>query len=1165
MMRKILLLLFLWVVLLLVGFSLLVSTQQGLTATIYLARHLIPGQLIIKNAQGKLFGKLEITDLNYTHQNTQLKLHKLELDWHPSDLLKNQLNIEQLNIKKLQLHLTSSDQPITFDWIGIHLPIDIILNHLTVTNLAILQTDHAPFIIDNLSCQGKVVRNIVYLTELNAETKHYKLITKGYTGLSFPFKHHITGSFIANNQQNFLTLNYFVKGDIKHSFASIQSLAPFSGYINIASQDLPNAGPVHVIGNWKNITLPMDKNNHISSTEGQLALTGALKDFKLVLNTDISGTLIPDTKIKLLAIGNIMQNIASQFNIQTLSGQIKGQAHANWQPHFSWDFNLNANHLNPALKWNSWAGQINFAANGHSIQQGESTDAYFALTNLTGILNNIALNGKAIVQHENTGWIINNAYFTSGNNLVQINGRIDKVSALQWNIRLLDLKELTKAISGNIITQGSFTGTRKDPRINSHILINNFQYKNSLISNLKANINFNLTGYSLIQLLGQNIQINTQKINQININAQGTLAAHNIAATIQNQQQNLTIRAFGNYLTKQNQWHINGQQFTLNSTLFGNWHLNNPINLTIGKNIRLSNFCWQSAQSAICAQGGFQQKDNWNIYLTLKHINTGMLKAFLPDTINTSSDINGLININRQHNAIAKGVFDLEFTQAMLSYQSEQKKEELQFENSYIKGSIDKTGLSSQIYIKDKQHQLPISGKINLPGFNGTELPNQNTKLSGKLTALWPSLKFLNALIPNVSNINGQINANVNLAGTIGNPKLNGLISLSRGTFDIDKLKLNIHNIIINILFDNSDKVNITGRANSGNSVLFLNGYTNLSSHFSPIVVKFTGNRVIAYNTEEYKVFINPNITLTYEAPKLSLSGDILIPEAHVTPKDFTTTVELPDNVVLLGKNEQSTPFPLYYNFKINLGNDVDFKYAGLTTQLIGSVTLNKEPEQIITAIGSLQAVKGYYSAYGQNLKIATGNLLFTGGSVTNPNLNILATKTINSNQANESINNINDKMTVGIRVTGAMNNPKISFYSAPKMPSANVLSYLLFGQDSNSLSDAKFQLLSQAASSMGSSGLGMIDTIKGQLKLSQLSVESAQVYNPQKQQVEQNTSFVLGKQLSKRLSINYSIGILVPINILRVKYILSKHFFLQSDASAYGSGADVIYSLQTN
>ncbi len=152
----------------------------------------------------------------------------------------------------------------------------------------------------------------------------------------------------------------------------------------------------------------------------------------------------------------------------------------------------------------------------------------------------------------------------------------------------------------------------------------------------------------------------------------------------------------------------------------------------------------------------------------------------------------------------------------------------------------------------------------------------------------------------------------------------------------------------------------------------------------------------------------------------------------------------------------------------------------------------------------------------------------------------------------------------MGINVSKSLLKPHIAFYSKPSgLSQTDILSYLVTGQAASQLSQSQGQLLFQAASSLGGEG-GTISKLKADLEHRlgiQVSVASDQYYNPSTQSVTQNTSLVLGKYLTPKLYVNYSIGVLEPINTLRMNYSLGRGWNAQTETNTIASGADLLYS----
>lgn len=1168
MMRKLFFTLFSLLIIFLLFIIFLCTTQAGLNTTIKLAQKLLPGKLSVEQAQGKILGNLTVANFYYKNKDTKITLNYLQFNWKPSALFKNKLDIQKLYVNRLYLQLPEDKNPKPIDWNNLHLPINTNIQDLTLYDFKFARGKNTPFTIQSADLQGHSKKDTVYVNRLHILTDNYEVNGKGYLSISTPFSSQFSGSAIYM-QENFkpIHLDYSLSGEINNANLHLKISNPFTAEIVAHLSDPFNDGLVDIKGHWDKILWPLDKKNSLTSEHGKINLVGTSKNYTLSLATDLSGTKIPNALIALRGQGNHEKIYLQQISISILHGLIEGSGLVNWTQALSWETNLRAEHLNPAAFYHCWPGDINFNLASHGTLNESQPDLYLAISQLNGSLNNLPLNGYATIEQKNNSWLIDQSLSATAENNIRINGHLDQNSSLQWNIQLFNLSRLTKLITGKINSQGTFTGSLEHPGANFNLQIDQFSMPNTAVNSLTAHGNINLQNNSTLLLNAKNIHVAGQTISQANVNAQGSLASHQALMQVFSSEGNIIVSANGKYNQKNKLWRGDLQQLTIDSTHLGIWRLNRPVDITAGKIIKVSPFCWASNRGSVCGQGNFNSANNWSAKLTLANLNLALIKDFLPKQYNLNSNINGNIDLATRKDGTAQGNFNLQLASVNFTYPVNEKPYTLQLTKSYIQGTLSKAGLQSKIFLQDNNHQLPISGTLNLPDYRGNSIPNGDTKITGSVLANWHTLNFLAPFITFADSVDGNANINLTLSGTLQQPLIAGEINISKAQMTIPQRGLNLTDITIKALFNKSNKIGLSGQLTSGKGVLNFTGESNLDWSFSPMTLKITGNNVTVYNYAGYTVYANPNLTLNYTEPKLDLTGSVFIPEAIIAPKDFSSTVELPANATIIDRDKQNINGGLetYFNVNVTLGDNIVVEYGGLHTYLGGSVTVNRAPEEVITATGKLNTTKGYYKAYGQELKIQVGDLLFTGGSVLNPGLNILAVKTIQADQFGDTYLNTSSTIIVGVRIIGSMLQPRISFYSVPTMPTATILSYLLFGQGSASLSDANFQALTQAASSMGVSGDGIMDSIKNQLKLTQFGVESGQVYNPQTQQLEQNTSLVLGKQLSKKLSVSYSIGILVPVNILRVRYILSKHWSAQSDASAYGSGADIIYTLQSN
>src|SRR5690606_27525042 len=111
------------------------------------------------------------------------------------------------------------------------------------------------------------------------------------------------------------------------------------------------------------------------------------------------------------------------------------------------------------------------------------------------------------------------------------------------------------------------------------------------------------------------------------------------------------------------------------------------------------------------------------------------------------------------------------------------------------------------------------------------------------------------------------------------------------------------------------------------------------------------------------------------------------------------------------------------------------------------------------TGSGELRVEEGTYEAYGQELEIRTGRLLFAGGAIARPGIDI------------EAVRRPAEDILVGARVRGTLSQPELSVFSEPPMPEQEQLSYLVLGRPLEGASASESSAMSQAAMALGLRG----------------------------------------------------------------------------------------------
>jgi len=220
---------------------------------------------------------------------------------------------------------------------------------------------------------------------------------------------------------------------------------------------------------------------------------------------------------------------------------------------------------------------------------------------------------------------------------------------------------------------------------------------------------------------------------------------------------------------------------------------------------------------------------------------------------------------------------------------------------------------------------------------------------------------------------------------------------------------------------------------------------------------------------------------------------------------------------------------------RLVLGDLVEVRAPGFRCKPKGNLLVVDEPGQPTRGTGDLTLHEGTYTAYGQDLSIEKGRLIFGGGPVTNPSLDIKAVRKVSSD------------IKAGFNITGTAEEPVLTVFSEPPMSQSDALSYVMFGKKFDS-SSKETSMAKETASQLAVQGSDVLAReLAGKIGLSDASVESKGGL--------QESSLFLGTYVSPQLYVSYGVGLFQPQRTFRVRYSLSKHWMLQAENSDVQTG----------
>jgi translocation and assembly module TamB len=383
------------------------------------------------------------------------------------------------------------------------------------------------------------------------------------------------------------------------------------------------------------------------------------------------------------------------------------------------------------------------------------------------------------------------------------------------------------------------------------------------------------------------------------------------------------------------------------------------------------------------------------------------------------------------------------------------------------------------------------------------------------------------------------------LTGSLDEPLTSGSLNLQDMETYLPELGTRVSGVSLD-LQANRQTTLVKARALVGDGTAELDGSINLLHGEPEASFHLTGENLTLLDNSKIYLQASPDLTLGLSGDLLRISGKLSVPVARIQPVNLASAVRSsPDAIVLDdtgGQRESRGKIKVRLNVLVELGDKVKFDGYGLNAYFAGSLRVRDMTGKLTTARGELNVLDGKYKLYGMELGVERGQLLFAGGPIDTPGLNIRASRHT-------------DDVRVGVDVGGTLPEPTLSMFSSPSMPQSEIIAYLLTGKPMADMDAASGQKASALGDAFALAGGNLLTgEIGSRVGLDELSLQSEGETGDEE--------LVLGKYLSPNLYVSYGIGLYEAINTVRVRYQLNKNLSVRSE-SGVAQSIDLFWSAE--
>jgi len=438
-------------------------------------------------------------------------------------------------------------------------------------------------------------------------------------------------------------------------------------------------------------------------------------------------------------------------------------------------------------------------------------------------------------------------------------------------------------------------------------------------------------------------------------------------------------------------------------------------------------------------------------------------------------------------------------------------------------------------------HLQALSGDANGADGNWRDWP-----LTGELKIETDAVGFVEAYVSQIDRASGRLSAQLSLSGSAAAPQLSGELAVTGAQLDAYQIALSLRDLNFHARLAD-DTLQLDGAANCGPD-----GHAQVSGSvrwqqglpYGELKLKGTDLRVI--NLPEARVDASPDVALHLQGQRIDIQGQVALPYARIEPANLTNAVLSTSDEVIVGQSSpvRVSQFKVYSDITLALGERVTVNTAGLSGRLSGSIRVVTDDTGISRGSGELNVEEGKYLAYGRNLDIQHGRLLFSNGLMGDPGLDLRAIKKF-------------PDITAGVNVRGTLRQPRMTFFSDPEVAQSQIVSLLLAGGSLESVQNTT-TTTDPVARNAGSRS----DLMQGGAILAQQIGGRYNIEAGVEQDLDNETSFVLGRYLSPRLYVSYGVGLAEAINTIKMRYTVGDHWTVKTEGGTH-SGADLVYTIE--
>lgn len=827
------------------------------------------------------------------------------------------------------------------------------------------------------------------------------------------------------------------------------------------------------------------------------------------------------------------------LDAQLLDGTAQGAGWLRWAEVADSEFTLQFDELDPALAAPGWPGRLSGSLSLQGLPTADD-GLELVLESLAGELKSLPVSGSARLAADSRALSLGAATLRIGDASLEASGRLgeERVS-LDASLDVPDLEQLDAQAHGRLSARARAQGSRAAPQLELQAEGRALRWAGRWLRTLDLAATVDLSGAQRSTVLAEakGFAVAPGLALNLRLEGDGTPLEHQLQLELDRPRSAERLELALEGRLAEGDWQGMLTRLVLADAQQDIWRLQAPAELQAGSGTaELGSTCMGGTLGQLCLAGEWQRAGDWQGEASLEKLDLARVAEWLGTGINASGMVTGGLRIEAGAQGFRRLDGSLEVTAGELRLVEQESAALLAWQGGLLALDGDEEEARAELSFSLAEGDR-AEGRL-VAGWNEADPP-----LAGRLVAELGQLQIISEILPELARLDGRVSARANITGTLGAPVIDGRFEWLEGAAAIPELGLQPDEInLVAELADGALSFRATGR--SGDGTFESRGRFDLSAEGVEGRAMLEGEDLLMAELPDVRITASPDLRLHYTGQAIGLGGTVEIPSARISGFGGPTAVRVSSDEVIVGQRSQAPEEGLAVTsrIRVTVGPDVQVEAAGLRGRIEGDLLTVTEPKGLPWGRGELRVVDGTFGIFGQQLEIETGRLLYTGGPLENPGLEIRAVREV-------------DDVTAGAMVRGTLKQPEISIYSDPPMPRAEALSYLTLGKSLDDLQSGEQTTINQAANSLALTGGGLIAQDLGRrLGFDEIAVTA--------DTTSEGAALVVSKYLGGGLYVSYGLGLFDAINTLRLRYQVNNRLSLEA-ASGDEAEADLFYTFE--